>query len=121
MTPSKHRDCPHSSLAPQPQRAGADRRREPRARKTQGLATPQDTGLLNPTGRRAAPRHFKGSLCPQSELRVDDTLNTRREEEEEPAVPRTALVKPNGSRCSNQASLTPLIEAGAGSRDHKGH
>lgn len=91
--------------------------------KTHGLATPQDTGPMNSTGRHATPRNFKGFLCShsQSKLCVDDTLNTRREEEEEPAVPRTALVKPNGSRCSNQASLTPLIEAGAGSWHHKGH
>lgn len=43
--------------------------------------------------------------------RVDDTLNPGGEEEEQPSVPGTALVKANGSRCSNQASLTPLIEA----------
>lgn len=78
---------------------------------------------MNSTGRHATARHFKGFLCSHSpsELCADDTLNTGREEEEEPAVPRTALVKPNGSRCSNQASLTPLIEAGAGSWDHKDH
>lgn len=78
---------------------------------------------MNATGRHATAPHFKGFLCShsQSKLCVDDTLNTGREEEEEPAVPWTALVKPNGSRCSNQASLTPVIEAGAGSGDHKGH
>lgn len=38
-------------------------------------------------------------------------INLRREEEEQPTLPWTALIKSNGSRCSSQAPLTPLIEA----------
>ena len=119
---SKHRDRPDSSLALPSQRVGAKWRGFMRSRPRkwplrwglERLTWPKISKIIDQwqRSRDAAPPHIMqvfAALTLSTKPCVDDTLSPGGEGEEQPTVAGTALVKPNGSRCSNQASLTALI------------